>query len=368
MFFNKLENQMIKKFFSAIIIIAVLITFSACSNKDDKTKAKEDSTKTTQQTQTQATDKNEANKPVEATESDNPQANIKMLKTRLNSILLSELISRGVEIFFDYRTKSFDISQLIPYAPDPSKIWVYANAFNAWELVDFAIKGAKLIIFKNSKPFTAYSSFTVNALINEAKNPANIYISGKGYTSDDILNFLQNGATVIVGNTFEPFHILSFIKVGKERVIIYVKNFSSNWILNFVERGGSIRIDNSYNAFDVLTFAKAGKDRVSIWANGFDYKYIKMFLKAGAKVIMGRTSNNRFVHKSYDLVDIIKVNPANVTIIGDYYEQSEINKFIDLGANIVFYNIINYSNYDDITAYYDKIDSINTINIGRKKR
>lgn len=322
---------MIRKFFPAIIIIAVLITFAACSNKDDKTKAKEDSTKTTQQTQAQATQKTEANKPVEATETESPQANIKM-KACFNSITMSDIISRGAEVVFNYRTKSFDISQLIPYAPDPSKIWIYARYFNAWELVDFVKKGAKVIVSCKDLP-----SFTINALISEAKNPANIVVVGYPCCCAQVQEFVEKGATVIVGKPHEPFHILSYIKAGKERVIVNVKNYTSNWIINFVEQGGSIKVDNTFNAFDVLTFAKVGKDRVSIMANGFSYKHVKMFLQAGAKIVIGRTWFTPHLYNSFDLADIIKVNPANVTIIGDYYEEHEIAEFIKLGAKIKFF-------------------------------
>jgi|DewCreStandDraft_4_1066084.scaffolds.fasta_scaffold00288_5 hypothetical protein len=321
---------MLKNFFSVLIIIAIIISFGACSNKDDKQKPKEDTTKTTKQIQG-TSQADSANKPVEATEEGNPPANIKM-KACFNSITMSEFISRGAEVVFDWRTKSFDISQLIPYAPDPTKIWVMGRFFNPWELVDIVKKGAKIIISCKDFP-----SFTINALISEAKNTANVIVVSYNCCCAQTQEFVEKGATVIVGKPHEPFHILSYIRAGGERVIVNVRGYTSHWIMNFVQRGGSIKIDNSFNAFDVLTFAKAGKERVSIMANGFNYNHVKMFLKEGAKIVIGRTWFSPHLYKSFDLVDIIKVNPANVTIIGDFYEEHEIAEFIKLGAKIKFF-------------------------------
>ena len=246
------------------------------------------------------------------------------------SITVSEFLAKGAGVYLTNEKNCFDVSELIGYAPDPSQVVVNAKDFDIWCISDFVDKGARIII-----PSAEIGQFEVHSLLKSSNHPDRIAIHANSYPCMELSQFIEEGASVMVGKSYEPFQIMTFIDKGKDRVEVDCRSISSKWVLTFLERGGKIRIDDSFKPFHVLQFAKAGKDRVKIGAYGFSIKDLERFLDAGAKILIGKYTSRK-PYNSFEISNLIKINSENVTVVADGFTSAEIAQFISEGAKIVF--------------------------------
>lgn len=306
-----------------------------------------------QQPTTQAKKQDEQPKRVLDKPSTDYLGSIQSLKACcFDSPTVMEYLKKGAGIIIDNHFSAFDVTQLIAHAKEPRQVLVDAKNYNNWSISDFAVKGAQILV--DCKHF---SDFEIRAFIKNAKTKGDVTINATGCFCANAKDYTEMGARIIVNKLHPPFNILTYIDVGKERVEVVGEGFQSNWLFNFLRRGGTIRLDGSFDEYHVYEFVKEGHERVKILSDRFSLKSLKTYIAEGAKVMLYKHTEKDGIPrklKSFETAELIKIKPANVTVVSDSYEAHEIAEFIKLGAKVIFKSCNH--NVCNMQAFLDKVE------------
>ncbi len=181
-----------------------------------------------------------------------------------------------------------------------------------------------------------YSKNQIKEFIDVGKEL--VVLQPKGFEEDDLLIYLEKGASTFVAKTdgFDNFQITKMVDKGNERITVVggKDDFSPTQMKNYLIAGGSISLKKlDFPPSTISELLPLGENRIHINATRFRNKRVDEFLDGKAIVTFGignQFSQPRIKQKVEKYTSQIFIESAHFNFDLPWVEELEV-----LGANII---------------------------------
>lgn len=211
---------------------------------------------------------------------------------------------------------------------------IEANSFNfpGTKIKELLEKKCSILI----KSDDIYSENQLNEFITLGK--ALVVLQPKGFVENDLLNYLEKGASTVVSRAddFDVFQITKLVEKGKERTTVIggKDDFTEAHMQNYLKDGSCVYFKKGDLTHHAITrLLPDGEGRICIQAAKFTNTRVKIFLEGKAKIIFGvgnEFSQNRIKQKITQFKSQIFIDSEHFN-----FDLPWLKKMEDLGANII---------------------------------
>lgn len=155
------------------------------------------------------------------------------------------------------------------------------------------------------------------------------------FTDEEIDNLLVDNCGLCIHKVdeFVPSRIDEVIEKGKSNILIYAMDFEHDQLLDYSEKGAEVLVGKAdgFDIFQITQLINKGEQHTLVNAIELDEPQLKDFIEAGATILVKKDDISPFA-----ITRLLKIENVRMIIHGGEFSSFRIEKFLKANGTVHF--------------------------------